>query len=49
MVQGTHLDYFEVTGLFIGPGVDIGHFHLSGIVDEDVLGFNVAQFEASVS
>lgn len=49
MIQGTHLDYFEVTRLFIGPGVYICHFHLSGIVDEDVLRFNIPQLEASVS
>ena len=49
MIQGAHLNYFKVTGLFIGPGVDICHFHLPGIVNKDVLGFNVPQLEASVS
>ena len=32
---------FEIAGSFIGPRVDVGNFELTGIIDEDVVRFDV--------
>lgn len=42
------LNGFEVAGLFARPGIDVGYFDLSVVVDENVFGFDITQLDGAL-